>query len=128
MTDDRFERELRERFGALRAEVERVTPAFGLRPRPAKRRGATVWLAAAAAVVLIVAGRLAFFDDAQSQAYTFDLAGAYWTAPTDFLLNTPGLELLSEVPEIDVNGLVPVPSPPGPETTDTVLEPRRSQS
>ena len=128
MTDDRLERELRERFGALRAQVEQATPGFGLPTRPLRRQSAALWPAAAAVLVLAVAAWLVFSGDEQSQSYTVDLAGAYWSAPTDFLLDTPGLDLLREVPEIDVHGFIPIPSQPEPETIDTIREPGRSQS
>ncbi len=128
MTDDRLEQELRRRFGTLRAEVDRTTPAFRPPLRPVKRRGMAVWITATAALVVAVVGRLVFFSDERSRAYAIDLVGAYWTAPTDFLLDTPGLELLAEVPEIDINGFLPAPPSPNPETIDTVREPRRSQS
>jgi hypothetical protein len=114
------ERGLRERFGSLRAELSAVTPAFNVvanRPRPAKRARWELAAAAvaAAALVLWVTG---VNRDATTET-GLDLSTTAWIAPTDFLLDTPGRDLLRTLPEINVAAYVPQPITPERGTIDT---------
>jgi hypothetical protein len=99
MLDD--DRDLRERFGALRGEDERAAPDFArLSRRPAPRLPrwrALAWAGAAALVVLaVVLGRpWSSRAPRQSQAAP---SITTWTSPTDFLLETPGRQLLQAAP------------------------------
>lgn len=96
-TDDA---DLRARFEALRQEDATLLPSFAVpRPRPVARHPAR-WiaagaLAAAAATVLWVLG-----DRRTGNRIALDLGAAVWAAPTDFLLETPGRDLLREIPQL----------------------------
>ena len=93
MNDD--DRDLRDAFARLREVEERTVPAFRLRaPRPRWNRLA---FAASIVLMLIVAGFLA-----RSRPDTPRTAASMsqWHAPTDFLLKTPGRELLVSVPQL----------------------------
>jgi hypothetical protein len=118
MTEDKFERYLRERFSDLRTELQQATPAFAVptvrrspwRPRP-------LW-AAAAAVVLVVAGGWYFVSSRGAQVpFEVDMTTTVWVAPTDFLLDTPGRELLGSVPTVDIG--VPFSEEMTQEVVDT---------
>lgn len=100
------DREIAERFAALRATDARLAPRFdALRRRP-PAPARTPWPAAAAlaaavivtAVVIVRAPlqRLPSLDDAiaQSKALTS------WTAPTDALLTVSDLSIPSSVPSL----------------------------
>jgi hypothetical protein len=111
--------DLRARFAVLRREEEALAPEFAL-PRPRVAQGqrrsvgkriafAASLVTAISVVVLVIA--LWF---AQRFAPRFDARKAHpgpgnpvaslaeWRAPTDFLLETPGRELLRTVPAIGV--------------------------
>ncbi len=97
---------LHEAFRALRRAAEAAAPDFRDTLAGLARRRATVARArrrfgmlavAAAAVVLAVLG-VTRFGGLGSRAAIVDLASTRWEAPTDFLLRTPGAELLRAVP------------------------------
>lgn len=96
MTDD-----FRSTFGELRAYERAQTPDFeallARAPRASARRMSiaigTAAIAAAAAVVLLWPRHMG--DDAAPLTIT------QWRAPTDFLLEIPNQELLSELPELN---------------------------
>lgn len=98
------DRDLRDRFAELRAEVgDSAEPFHAARARalqrsriPHRRRMLVALACAAAAVVLIVRGDTS--RTGSRNAPVLDLGDARWRAPTDFLLATPGSELLSDVP------------------------------
>lgn len=108
---------LRRRFAALRRQEEQHAPEFaslwesrvGTRRRKA-RVGTRRWIARAgtqarwfAATACALIALLAFFwiRSAQRLAEEKTVASITdWKAPTDFLLETPGRELLRTVPEI----------------------------
>ncbi len=104
---ERDDRELRDRFQALRREDAGGAPPFGATLARARARGAgtwpprwTVWLAAAVvAVVVVLVGARVLFTNGR-QGGLIDLAAVRWEAPTDFLLALPGEELLRAVPEL----------------------------
>jgi hypothetical protein len=93
---------LRERFAALRREEERRAPEFAsLWPgRVRAQRGKTRWLVAAACALTVVAAVLWLRSILHKPADVSVASLAEWKAPTDFLLETPGRELLRTVPEI----------------------------
>ena len=96
------ERDLRARFQELRDEELRFAPPFRTpgRQRLAPRR----LLAAAAAFVLLAfvvaisvrSGRTTFSDSDRAAVKTV----AAWHPPTEFLLHTPGSEILVTTPVI----------------------------
>ena len=109
MSDIDTERGLRELFDRLREEDRARTPSFDatvaalaqrrrLRPRWALRMAAAA--AAVAVITLAYEQRQATVrrDRARAEARRSVLPAPGWTAPTDFLLNTPGSRLLRTVP------------------------------
>jgi len=95
------DRELRELFARLREEDRARIPSF--RAPAAREAPRWMWaprIAAAAAIVLITLV-LAWPDRPQSVTlHGVDLGAAAWQSPTDFLLITPGSELLRTVPAV----------------------------
>ncbi|HEY2498268.1 MAG TPA: hypothetical protein VGK24_14485 [Candidatus Angelobacter sp.] len=95
------EERLRGRFAALRREEEQLVPEFGSFWRGKVRvpRRQWRWLIAAACV-LIVLLTIVWQRPAKHHAPANMAASIVdWKAPTDFLLETPGCELLRTVPE-----------------------------
>ncbi|HEX3093818.1 MAG TPA: hypothetical protein VHW72_14395 [Candidatus Angelobacter sp.] len=91
---------LRRRFAVLRREEEQQAPEFDrlwqVRPEARERHGR--WFVAAAcaliALALLCIRSVQHPDDKTVASIT------EWKAPTDFLLETPGRDLLRTVPEI----------------------------
>ena len=118
MNDD--DRELRELFSRLKQEDRARVPSFRMpSAREAPRWGPMARVAVAAAIVLIALVLLR--PDRTPPTMTrqlVDLGTPGWQSPTDFLLITPGSELLRSVPAvgspddwtpIDLRGPVPAP-------------------
>jgi hypothetical protein len=108
MNDDN-DRDLHEAFQTLRratkAEEFRGTLA-GLarrRSRAARLRRSVLGVAVAAAVVaaLVIFGLI---RPREQRGALVDLATAHWEGPTDFLLRTPGAELLRTIPTFTSEG------------------------
>ena len=100
--DTGLDHDLRGRFAALRHEEEQQAPEFAAlwRHRPRSSRGKARWLAVAACVV-IVAAAVIWQRAPGRRPQDFSVASiTEWKAPTDFLLETPGRELLRTVPAI----------------------------
>jgi hypothetical protein len=102
MTDDP---DLRARFASLRQSFERRMPSFDsvIRRARAGRRPPLRALAVAPVLVVLVfaATLLPWTHRAPSPALNDPNAGILaWKAPTDFLLDIPGRELLQSVPTI----------------------------
>ena len=109
MSDDEPDRDLREAFARLRQEErERIVPVMSPVRPPRAGVFASTWrvrpLRAAAAIVVIVGGAVLLANNLRESTRmttpvdpTF-LAVERWISPTDFLLQTPGSELLSTVP------------------------------
>jgi hypothetical protein len=105
------ESELRERFARLRAEERLRVPPFQATRRSRTRRGPVRWrvIAAAAALVLVIFVTIAIrshptrFSDSDRAVVR---SVADWQPPTDFLLRTPGSEMLTTTPRIpDLKGI-----------------------
>jgi hypothetical protein len=105
------ETDLRERFAQLRAEERMGVPLFAARHQLQKRRIAWPMIAAPATLILIIVlfltlttrTRPANFSDSDRVAVR---SVAAWHPPTDFLLHTPGSELLTTTPRIpDLKGI-----------------------
>ena len=97
--NDRIDDELRERFAVLRREERATVPAFRstLAAARSRKRPRRMLVIAAAATVGVVA--LALILTLGSRRRTVvDLASVRVHAPTDFLLQVPGAELLRVVP------------------------------
>jgi len=107
MTPDHDDRDLRERFDALRAEEGRSGPRFARLlerlPRAAAPRR-TPALAAAAAVVLAASALWLMWSPSDSvrprETARREVAIGEWRSETDFLLRTSGRELLQASPAV----------------------------
>jgi len=100
---------LHERFAELRAEERRAVPRFDAMPRERRRRVAWRMIAATATLLLIVIVSIAIrphptkFSDSDRAAAR---SVAEWQPPTDFLLRTPGSDVLASTPRIpDLKGI-----------------------
>ena len=95
---------MKARFEELREEERALVPRFAA---PQRRRPNRRPLLALAALVLIAIVLL--FPRHSAQFTAADRAAARsiaeWHAPTDFLLRTPGRELLTSVPSIPSKGV-----------------------
>jgi hypothetical protein len=106
------ESELRARFEELRAEDQRWMPRY--RPGPSRRLFAPRRLLAVAAVSFLLVVALATLVTIRSRRTTFSDSDrvavrsiAAWRPPTEFLLRTPGSEILTTTPAIpDVAALI----------------------
>jgi len=102
MSDDL---DLRQRFHELRDEEQRAIPPFATSappPRALVRRWAPL---AAAASLLLIVSTVIFTVRPRSVSFTASdraaaTAVAEWQPQTDFLLRTPGSELLTSTPSI----------------------------
>jgi len=95
---------LRERFAELREEERDVAPQF----RVARKRQSFVALRWAVACLLLVI--IAALFPRHHVTFTADDRAAAreitrWQSPTDFLLTTPGHEVLSTIPSIPSEGV-----------------------
>ena len=93
---------LRELFAQLKEEDRARTPSFrppAMRPVPRRRSMVRVALAAASVVVAIVLARPDQTPRIAARQLV-DLRASAWRSPTDFLLITPGSELLRSVPSV----------------------------
>ena len=84
---------LQQAFDRLRQQEAASAPRFDRMRRPRARRSLTPRLAFAA-MVLITAAVLVFQPQKPQPSITA------WKAPTDFLLQTPGRELLTSTPDL----------------------------
>ena len=109
--------EIRKRFAAMRDENGANTPGFEevLQRVPPKPYIGPRVLAPAACLVVAAAIVTVLRTSPDHTASAPDIAGlslAQWRAPTDFLLDTPGRELLYAVPRIgDADTLDLFPNP-----------------
>ena len=103
------ESDLRERFARLRAEERSGVPRFVWESPGRKHRLAWRLIAATAALLLAVImtitirSRPTRFSDSDRAVVR---SVAEWHPPTDFLLRTPGSEMLTTTPRIpDLKGI-----------------------
>ena len=99
------DQDLREQFSSLRREDAGRTPSFHRVLQKLKRtHSIDARLRALIACLAIAATALPVFWNFHHRAATAPAIAAPWLAdwraPTDFLLNTPGRELLRAVPQI----------------------------
>ncbi len=92
---------LRHAFDELRRHESAHAPQFDhlWRSRPARRTMVPAVSAAFALLILITATFVALRHAQRSPAPPIST----WRAPTDFLLNTPGRELIHSVPDLKGN-------------------------
>ena len=113
------DRDLRKQFASMRREDAGRTPSFHrVLQNPKRTRLIDTRLRAVMACLVIAAIALPAFLSFRHRAATAPATTALWLAdwraPTDFLLNTPGRDLLRTVPQIgepsrDVLRLFPDP-------------------
>ena len=96
MNDD--DRSLRELFARLKHEDRARTPSFRTPERRVRTRSAWVPRVAMAAAIVLVAIVLTRPDHPEPSVSVVDLGAATWRSPTDFLLVTPGSDLMRTVP------------------------------
>jgi len=97
------DKDLRERFAALRREEEAQAPDFVVLTARRRPRSVGKFVMVAACVVAIVVGVILLRTVARKpeQGAGGNIGSiAEWKAPTDFLLETPSRELLRSVPTI----------------------------
>lgn len=114
--------QLQRRIADLRREDERRAPQFTSlwRGRQRKPQRGIRRLIAAAGAVIVLAGLFGLRAVRPGSENTTVASITEWKAPTDFLLETPGRDLLRTVPEIGGwNGFERMP---GPETTPSPAE------
>lgn len=101
--------DLEELFRALRRRAATATPSFnatlaaarhGAQPRRPVRL-----VAAVAAGIVIVLLAVTLVGRHEPRAGAVDLAATTWEGPTDFLLQTPGADLLRNVPALGTTRL-----------------------
>lgn len=136
--NDVHDADLRPVFDALKREHESSVPSFAgmtsaaamntWRRRRLRRRRAIVVSAVFIPVALIsLARRERIPDFERFTALTgLDLGEVTWSAPSDFLLDVPGGDLLRGVPLIEVQ--VPALSPDSARPSDSNTTKRRSDS
>jgi hypothetical protein len=94
---------LRARFRALADQEAADAPAFSRERIEAHRalaRARRVWRTTSATIVVGVAAAVMLIAWPRTPPLEFDLSGVSWYTPTDFLLDTPGSELLRSIPAI----------------------------
>ena len=108
------DRELRERFAALRDDDEASAPAFfdllrretASAPARGRRFLSVVMLGAAAVVAAVVLVALPRGGDRSIQAAIAQAESlSSWTAPTDSWLTLSGLEIPSSVPSLSLSSV-----------------------
>ena len=98
--------DLRQRYEELRDEERRSVPPF-IVPRPRPALSARRWAPLAAAALLLIVSLSAVLLSLRARRPSFTAADrsaaraiAEWRPPTEFLLRTPGRELLTSTPSI----------------------------
>jgi hypothetical protein len=97
------DRDLRDRFAALRRQEEAQAPKFTAPRKPVRPRSLSALLAAAACLLAIATAGLwmrATRRHPQPEPGKPVASLMAWKPPTDFLLETPGREMLRSVPAI----------------------------
>ncbi|MGB9122039.1 MAG: hypothetical protein WCE73_15565 [Candidatus Angelobacter sp.] len=93
---------LRNHFVSLREEEQRRIPAFASlwSGRACAPHSKGLWYVAAACVLIVVVAILLLRSERPNRNEVSMVEITEWKAPTDFLLETPGREILQTVPEI----------------------------
>ena len=137
MSDPR-DQDLRRSFDALNRVVQASAPAFedlassvaltGARRRQRRRRVAATAIVVSLLAILAALGRSNPGPDFERfTALTgLDLGEVTWTAPSDFLLDVPGIDLLRTIPLTEV--VVPPGFTEGASPTDSNAKRRRRSS
>lgn len=93
---------LRKRFVSLREQEQQHIPAFASQwvGRSSLQRSKGLWFAAAGCALIVVIAILLLRSQWPNRDAISTVEITEWKAPTDFLLETPGREILQTVPEI----------------------------
>ena len=107
---ERDDQHVRQGFEALRREAANGTPPFratiaAARARPTARPVRRALGLAAAVIALVAVVFISTRRERNGIPLEIDLATVRWQAPTDFLLNLPGSELLRSMPQLGPRGL-----------------------
>ena len=131
------DRDLKDAFAALGSSVRMTEPSFdqlasrealnAARWRQRRRRAVLLAVVVAIPAFLVLRGRTdRALDYERFTALTgIDLKEVTWVAPSDFLLNFPGRDLLRRVPLIEIQA--PALAPDSARKPDTNTQ-RRSRS
>lgn len=95
------ESRLRKHFANLREEDQSAAPTFGHTAAAAAAvPSGSSWLriALAAMPVLAIAVMLVLRTHRSTDVAPYNLAG--WSSPTEFLLETPGIQILNQTPRL----------------------------
>jgi hypothetical protein len=95
MSDDRIRELMQE---AHRGEA---IPPFALPVRPTGGRSPLWWIPPAAAISAVAVVALVAVHRPTPRPMAVDITR--WRAPTDFLLDTPGIEVLRDTPTISID-------------------------
>ena len=130
--------ELRQAFRALGDESRQKAPSFaqltssealrGARGRLRRRRGAFLAAAVLIPAIMVMRARSenAFDYDRFTALTGIDLGQVTWQAPSDFLLDVPGQDLLRRVPVLEIH--LPALAPDSARPPDSNTTKRRSNS
>ncbi len=107
---ERDDHHVKQAFEALRREDAAGTPPFAAtiaaaRARRTARPRRRALGFAAAVIVMVAVVVISIRRERDGVRLEIDLATVRWQAPTDFLLNLPGDELLRSVPQLGPRGL-----------------------
>lgn len=118
--------DLRQIFSVLKEEDRQLGTSFRAllgRSRPRRRAASRRWVAAAsiaAAGAVIVVALVNTMNRASPKPWIHpSLSATSWRAPTDFLLETPGRELLGSMPSLGSPTDWPLPAASGGAAADT---------
>ncbi|MBI4503555.1 MAG: hypothetical protein HY700_20635 [Gemmatimonadetes bacterium] len=106
MKDSMDDQELSARFRSLRREEAAQAPPFAVPERPLVSSWPRLLRAAAAIGLLVGAGATTLWLRQRRDTAARNQLALYrastWVVPTDFLLETPGTDLLRRVPQIGI--------------------------
>jgi hypothetical protein len=107
---DRDDHDVKQAFETLRREAMAGTPPFratvaAAHARRTARPGRRALGLAAAVIAVVAVVLISTRRERGGVRLEIDLATVRWHAPTDFLLNLPGNELLRSIPQLGPRGL-----------------------
>ncbi len=122
MTPSSNDEMLRTRFHELREQVSESAPAFSVGSGRSVGRAVSRWVLVSGGMASVAAAALLVMLWPRSRpgpGVGPDLSTVVWVAPTDYLLDTPGRDLLNTVPLLDPTGFMRGPVGTERATDDT---------